>query len=310
MTDQVCIASGWVYLIEITEHVCVDKLDACITTSDYELISGISLCVCRTNVTNETYDDLDAIIRRYNIRCLMLTFCAIGDVSKLMTMVANNSVLRSLDIDTCYNIDDNDASCIANTLSGNIQLTSLGLKRNDSIGMDGFRHIMKSLKYNTVLKRLELIHENARAHYYDITNIIIETIPHAKSLKSLSIGGYCDNDQADDLCVALAKNHSIEYFGVPYTPREYIPRIYNICQRNRYIRHAFRELLDIVIAFVPLVRRHGLFDIYCMMWIFDHIDVYNACVYEFKKIRVIRSVFEFYRRKIYAEEMSVTSLCL
>ena len=305
MTNQIHIGGGgWLYLIEITEHVYINELNTRINASD-ESFNG-SLCISKTNITTEIYDNIDAIIKQYNIWRLALASCTIGDVSKLMSMVLNTT-LYDLYMINCGDIDDRSLAYISEMLSMNTQLTLLRLSGN-RINTDGFRSIMRSMIISTTIK--ELIITGSYTHPHNAVNIIIETIPHIKSLRRLTLPGrsHCTTNEMYD---ALEKNYSIENFYNGFVFAEMRNRINMIVIRNKYIRvQALRELIDIAIILVPIIRMHHCFDAYCMMWIFDYVNAANIHVSEFKKIRIIKSVFEFYRRKIHNEQsVSAVSLC-
>ena len=246
---------------------------------------------------------MNAIIAYYGIYWVFISKCVLSDPTKLMSVVNNNLTLHGLYICRSGYIDDHDCMCIADGLSNNTSLTSLHLD-NNVITNNGFKHIMKSMTINTSMKQLYI-----NCHTSDSTTAshLIETIPHIKSIRKLWLDPRYTG-RANEMCAALEKNYSIEQFNTRGFGSEYTDRIQGICERNKYIKVAHRELLDIAFAFAPMILKYSCFDAYCMMWIFDYVNVANIHVREFKKIKIIESVFGFYRTKTHDESSSATVL--
>ena len=300
MTDEVTFGGGWIFLKEITcsadIHNGLRKI--------YCYMKPHALCVRMTNMTDMIYDDISYVIKTYELSSLRITQCTTNDISKLLSVVADIPQLCQLNIDDCRDIDNRAAVYIANALSGGIRLTSLRLNYN-GISVDGFRHIMESVTVGTVLR--ELYMDCVGMYGSNAADILIRAIPHIKSLRVLSVnvrwGGGCD-----EICNALEKNYTITHFHIcGFNNHE--PAMVAIYNRNCHIRFAHRELLDIAFAFAPMIMKYGCFDAYCMMWIFDYVNDANIRVSEFKKIRIIKSVFEFYRRKMHDKQLRAISLC-
>ena len=262
-----------------------------------------SLRIDGTSITSQIYDFMNAIIAYYGMSWVFISKCVLGNPTKLMSVVNNNLTLRGLYIDRSGYIDNRDCMCIASGLSNNTSLTSLHLD-NNVITNDGFRCIMEAMTVNTSIRELYI-----NCHTSDSTTAshLIETIPHIKSIRKLWLNTRYIGI-ANEVCAALEKNYSIEQFNTCGFGSEYVARIRGICERNKCVRIAHRELLDIAFAFAPMIRKYGCFDAYCMMWIFDYVNVANIHVSEFKKISVIKSVFELYRKKIRNESSSAAVL--
>lgn len=260
------------------------------------------------DATSEVLAAVQNIIECHNVGRVAIASCLYGDIFALISMIVNSSNLSELYVERCGYMNDNVISYIADKLSNNIQLTSLSLMYN-RISIDGFRNIMKSCITGTTLRDLT-IKLPRESPVDDAMEIVFEIIPHIKLLRQLTLSGHCYENQMDHLFNALEKNYSLEYLDI-HVNNPHFSRIRQIGERNRYIRiNALPALLDLAIIFAPIIRIHGCFDAYCMMWIFDCIEVVHLWLSEFKKIKIIRSVFEIYKRKIRNEEMRAVSLCL
>lgn len=305
MMNQVWLDGNCIRLSEIDRPVNRDVVLHPDNIRDHERPN--SLHIDKTSIADSTYNDICIIIAHYGINLICISECTINDMPHLMNIVANNCSLHNLYIIQCSDFNDGDIMCIANSLSSCAHLTSIRLEHM-TIAIDGFRHMMNTIITNTTLE--ELIINCGYLYQYRITDVIIETIPRVKSLRNLILFGR-NTDRTEETCNALEKNYSIEYFNLYGFDDKSRVRAQTIFKRNRYIRlDALPALLNLAIVLVPLIRMYGLFDAYCMMWIYDYMNVYNIHVNEFKKIKIIKSVFEFYRRKMHDEQLvSAVSLC-
>ena len=298
MMNHINIGCNHIWIENVVGDLNMDALDD--KRMDREINS---FHIHKTDITTRLCSDIRTVVTRCNtIENICLMHCNIVDMPEFMSVIVGNSTIRCLNMDHCSDINEINAMCIADKLSGDVHLTRL-LLNYTSIDTNGFNHIMKSLTINTTLKELNIHSPNLFAR--DTTNIIIETVPHIKSLRTFTAYG-CVSFNVTKLYNALSKNYSLESFYLCDNLTTFT--IQTFSKRNEYIRtQALKQLLNLVISMVPLIRVYKCLDAYCMMWIYEWIHEHNIHVNEFKKINVIRSVFEFYRKKKCREVMSVVS---
>ena len=296
MTNQIQIG---------TDHIWMENIDGSLNTDvlndDKKYDEYHSVEIHGTVIDTQLCNDINTVIVRCGaIEAIRLSRCTINDMSEFMSVIARNSTVCGLSMEHCSDIDETNMMCIADKLSSNIHLTWLSLYHT-RVTTSGFNHIMKSLITNTTMKELNITCLDLYSHA--TTDIIIRDIPMIKSLRLLATHG-CLPLPAYDLQCALEKNYSLEslYLYNQSSTFDYI----KFSERNKYIRtKALRKLLDLVMLIVPLIRVYKWLDEYCMMWIYEYVDVWGIHVNEFKKIRVIKSVFEFYKKKIIGESLRV-----
>lgn len=298
--NHVIINSTYICLTNIDDQLNVDEL-----LDHHEETIHRTLNVQSTNMTIKTYDDISTIVEKFGISDLRISYCAINDMNRFMSMIMNKSTLRHLTIGNCHDVDDNASTYVASALHNNIQLTSLILSYN-AMTLDGFNNIMQSLTTNTILREFSTSDNNLFSQWP--IDAIIATVPLMKSLRLLSVPVTFRDYRHNDLYNAFKCNYSIVDFNTfnLNNGRYLNDQIEKICERNCHIRfYAYSRLPEIAVALAPLIRTHVWFDAYCLMWIYDYMHEYNCSANEFKKIKIINSVFDIYRKKIYNETLTL-----